>query len=67
MSAESSDWRQRATNLHADGRAVVGGRRVAATSGETFDCLSPIDGRTLAQIARCRGEDVDAADRKSVV
>jgi acyl-CoA reductase-like NAD-dependent aldehyde dehydrogenase len=61
MGAEGIDWRQRATGLHPDGRAVVGGQRVAAVSGETFDCVSPIDGRKLAPIARCRGEDVDAA------
>jgi gamma-glutamyl-gamma-aminobutyraldehyde dehydrogenase len=44
-----------------DGRAFIGGRRVGAASGETFECLSPIDGRRLAAVARCRDADVDAA------
>jgi len=61
MNQPVTDWRAAAASLHADGRAVVGGQRVAAASGETFDCLSPIDGRTLAPIARCRVEDIDAA------
>ena len=40
---------------------VIGGRRVASQSGETFDCRSPIDGRVIAQVARGQAADVDAA------
>jgi acyl-CoA reductase-like NAD-dependent aldehyde dehydrogenase len=39
----------------------VGGRRVAAASGETFAKSSPIDGRRLADIARGQAPDIDAA------
>jgi acyl-CoA reductase-like NAD-dependent aldehyde dehydrogenase len=55
------DWHTRASDLSFDGRAVIGGKRVAAISGETFDCISPIDGRTLTKVARGRGADIDAA------
>lgn len=55
------DWRQRAAALRPDGRAFIAGRRVASASGETFDCVSPIDGRVLGPVARCRAEDIDAA------
>jgi len=55
------DWRARAAELRIDGRAVIGGKRVAAQSGETFDCISPIDGRVLGPIARGREADIDAA------
>ena len=55
------DWHARAAALSFDGRALIGGRRVAASSGETFDCISPIDGRVLTQVARGRGADIDAA------
>jgi gamma-glutamyl-gamma-aminobutyraldehyde dehydrogenase len=55
------DWRARAAELLFDGRALIGGQRVAAESGETFDCISPIDGRVLTKVARGRGPDVDAA------
>jgi len=44
-----------------DGRALIGGRRVAARDGALFDCLSPVDGRLLSQAARCGQADVDAA------
>ena len=44
------DWHARSAALRFDGRAVIGGRRVAAVSGETFACISPLDGRTLTQI-----------------
>jgi acyl-CoA reductase-like NAD-dependent aldehyde dehydrogenase len=55
------DWRTRAADIRIDGRAFIAGQRVAARSGETFDCISPIDGRVLGPVARCRTEDVDAA------
>jgi gamma-glutamyl-gamma-aminobutyraldehyde dehydrogenase/4-guanidinobutyraldehyde dehydrogenase/NAD-dependent aldehyde dehydrogenase len=44
-----------------DGRALINGERVAARDGQTFDCLSPVDGRLLTQVARCGQADVDAA------
>lgn len=44
-----------------DGRAVINGERVAAHDGRTFDCISPVDGRVLASVARCARADIDAA------
>lgn len=44
-----------------DGRAVINGERVAAHDGRTFDCISPVDGRVLASVARCADADIDAA------
>jgi len=44
-----------------DGRSLINGARVHAASGETFDCLSPVDGRVLVQVARCAQVDVDRA------
>jgi gamma-glutamyl-gamma-aminobutyraldehyde dehydrogenase/4-guanidinobutyraldehyde dehydrogenase/NAD-dependent aldehyde dehydrogenase len=49
------------SQLRFDGRALVDGQRVAARSGAVFDCLSPVDGRLLTQVARCAEADVDAA------
>ncbi len=57
----SIDWHARAAAIKPDGRAVIGGQRVASVSGETFACLSPIDGRTLTQVARGQSADIDAA------
>jgi 4-guanidinobutyraldehyde dehydrogenase/NAD-dependent aldehyde dehydrogenase len=54
-------WRQRAAQLSINGRAFVGGRYVEAVSGETFDCVSPIDGRVLGKVASCDAADADAA------
>ena len=61
MNTPAPDWRARATDLKLDGRAVIGGRRVAAVAGETFSCVSPIDGRNIGQIARGREADIHAA------
>jgi len=44
-----------------DGRAVINGARVAAADGQTFDCISPVDGRLLTVVARCGQADIDAA------
>jgi acyl-CoA reductase-like NAD-dependent aldehyde dehydrogenase len=56
-----TDWHDRATSLKIDGRSFIDGQRRDALSGETFACLSPIDGRTLGAVARARSEDVDLA------
>lgn len=44
-----------------DGRAVIGGRRVGAKTGRVFDCISPVDGNILTQVARCAEVDINAA------
>jgi len=57
----TTQWHDRAAELTIDGRAFIDGQRVDARSGTRFDCMSPIDGRKLAEVARCDGVDVDAA------
>jgi gamma-glutamyl-gamma-aminobutyraldehyde dehydrogenase/4-guanidinobutyraldehyde dehydrogenase/NAD-dependent aldehyde dehydrogenase len=47
--------------LRPEGRAFIDGVYVDALSGETFDCVSPIDGSVIAQIAACDAADVDRA------
>jgi len=55
------DWEQRAAALQVQGQAYIGGQYQPAASGETFECVSPIDGRVLAQIASCDQADADQA------
>ncbi|QOL51196.1 aldehyde dehydrogenase [Massilia litorea] len=57
----TTPWHDRAAALRIDACAFIDGERVDARSGARFDCLSPVDGRKLAEAARCGGEDVDAA------
>jgi 4-guanidinobutyraldehyde dehydrogenase/NAD-dependent aldehyde dehydrogenase len=57
----STNWHERATALEFDGRAFIGGARVGAVSGDTFEKRSPIDDRLLVAVARCGALDVDAA------
>ena len=61
MSTPVPDWHAAARALRIDGRAFIAGARVAAIDGASFDCRSPIDGRSLAQVARCGAADIDAA------
>ncbi|HEY3639104.1 MAG TPA: aldehyde dehydrogenase [Rhizomicrobium sp.] len=55
------DWRSQAKELAFRSQAFIGGKYVAAASGETFDDISPIDGKVLARVAACDKEDVDRA------
>ncbi|RMV49529.1 Aldehyde dehydrogenase protein [Pseudomonas syringae pv. helianthi] len=56
-----ADWEQRAQNLKVEGRAFIQGEYTAAASGETFDCVSPVDGRLLVKVASCDAADAQRA------
>jgi acyl-CoA reductase-like NAD-dependent aldehyde dehydrogenase len=61
MNTAKPDWQARAKAIAIDGRAVIGGKRIASASGETFACVSPIDGRVLGAVARGAAADIDSA------
>lgn len=60
-SPSTSSWHERASALKIDGRAVINGVRVWAVSGQSFEDLSAVDGRSLGPVARCDSADVDLA------
>ena len=60
---DAGQWRARAQSLRPADQALIDGRLTAALSGQRFDCRSPIDGTSLAQVAACDAADVDAAVR----
>jgi 4-guanidinobutyraldehyde dehydrogenase / NAD-dependent aldehyde dehydrogenase len=55
------NWQKLRDNIKLDGRAFINGKRMAAADGQTFDCISPIDGKKIAEIARCGIVDVELA------
>ncbi|MBP6597336.1 MAG: aldehyde dehydrogenase [Arenimonas sp.] len=55
------DWQALAGKLRIRHQAFIDGRYVDAASGKTFDCISPIDGRVLAQVAEGGAEDIHRA------
>src|SRR3984957_18964398 len=59
--AETASWHSRARALRPSGLALINGAFVPSQSGETFECMSPIDGRRLASVASCTSVDVDKA------
>ena len=61
MTSPSSDWHARARQLRPRSGVFIDGRFAAALSGATFDCISPVDGFVLAQVAAGDVADVDAA------
>ncbi|MDR3426502.1 aldehyde dehydrogenase [Silvimonas sp.] len=54
-------WQQKAASLTIEGRAFIDGELSDAASGKTFDCVSPIDGKVLTQVAYCGEADVERA------
>jgi acyl-CoA reductase-like NAD-dependent aldehyde dehydrogenase len=61
MPDSAVNWRERARALAINGRAFIDGRYVEAIGGATFDCVSPIDGRVLGQVASTDAADADLA------
>jgi acyl-CoA reductase-like NAD-dependent aldehyde dehydrogenase len=59
--AAAIDWHSQAKGLEFRAQAFIGGKYVAAASGETFEDISPIDGKVLARVAACDKEDIDRA------
>ncbi len=55
------DWQKLADALPFRHQAFIDGRYVDAASGQTFDCISPIDGRVLAKVAQGGAEDIHRA------
>jgi gamma-glutamyl-gamma-aminobutyraldehyde dehydrogenase len=55
------DWQRAADQLALRHQAFIDGRYVDAASGKTFDCISPIDGRVLVQVADSGAEDINRA------
>ncbi|AAN56489.1 aldehyde dehydrogenase [Shewanella oneidensis MR-1] len=56
-----SDWENLAVSLAINGKAFINGEYRDASSGNTFDCISPIDGRLLAPVASCDLMDANIA------
>ena len=56
-----ADWEQRAQELKIEGRAYINGEYTDAVSNETFECLSPVDGRLLGKVASCDSADAQRA------
>ncbi|MEO3432968.1 aldehyde dehydrogenase [Inquilinus sp. CAU 1745] len=63
MSAALSldDWRGQAATLNYRNQCFIDGKFAPAASGRTFDCISPVDGKVLTQVASGDVEDVDRA------
>ncbi|NIE63536.1 aldehyde dehydrogenase [Burkholderia sp. Ax-1719] len=55
------DWLARRETLAIETRLFIDGAYCESSSAKRFDCISPIDGRCLAQIAHAGEADVDAA------
>ena len=56
-----ADWENMIPALNIPHQAIIGGKSVNATTGKSFDCISPIDGKVLTSVVQCGAEDVDRA------
>ena len=55
------DWEQLATATRPEGRAFIDGKLVGARDGRVFEDISPVNGKVVAEVARCGPSDVDVA------
>lgn len=55
------DWQAYSETLSIRSGLYINGQWQQATSGNTFPCISPIDGRVIADIAAAGEEDIDLA------
>lgn len=56
-------WQTAADALVIRRQAFIDGNYVDAADGATFDCISPVDGRSLGAVARCGSQDAERAVR----
>ena len=61
MTTTRNDWEQRFQSLTIEARAFINGEYRPAISGDTFECLSPVDGRFLASVASTDAADANLA------
>ncbi len=62
MSAQpETNWHDRVKTLSIRTQAFIGGRYVDAASGQTFDDVSPSNGKLLARVAAGDAPDIDKA------
>ena len=54
-------WQTLSQQLSFNGQAWINGAYVDSLSGNTFDCISPIDGNSLTRVTSCDQQDVDLA------
>ncbi|GGP21591.1 aldehyde dehydrogenase [Silvimonas iriomotensis] len=54
-------WEERARTVQPRRLAYIGGRFVEAADGRTFEAISPLSGKALANVARCAAADADRA------
>ncbi len=54
-------WQQLAASLSVNGQAYINGHFQPALSGATFACISPLDGRVIAEVASCDLADAELA------
>ena len=61
MTRTFRQWQDLANALKIETRAFIDGEFVHASGGKTFACISPIDGKHLADVASVQSADVDRA------
>ena len=57
----AENWQDRASKLSFRNKLFINNEYVEAASGETFPCVSPIDGRELVHVAKGGAEDINRA------
>ncbi len=59
--SKSTNWREQSSTLQFRTEAFIDGQYRPAASGETFVCINPATGKSIAQVAACGSRDVETA------
>ncbi len=65
MNITADQIQQTANQISINGNAFIAGKFVSAVSNKSFECISPIDGKKLVDVASCDKADVDLAVRSA--
>lgn len=57
----AKQWQAMAAGLQIESRAFINGQYTDSSSGDTFHCVNPANGKIIAEVAACSKEDVDQA------
>ncbi|GAU06737.1 aldehyde dehydrogenase [Burkholderia stabilis] len=61
MESGARSWHEISKALQIESRAFIDGSYCEASDGATFQCISPIDGRHLADVTQCDRSEVERA------
>ncbi|MCK5880592.1 MAG: aldehyde dehydrogenase family protein, partial [Sinobacterium sp.] len=55
------NWAEKAAHLSINTQAFINGEYTDAKAGQSFECISPANGKKIADVTRCQDQDLALA------